>query len=517
MTISFVGAQGAAATTVTIPTHQVGDLILIFAYRDGSNTAPTTPTAGGTVPTWNLIGSSGGNTNSSNFRWAKATATTTTSGTWTNATELICLVYRKASIGVSAGNSGSTTTTINYPAIAPNRTDGSSWVVGVAGHRTATNVDVAPSLMTNRASSGTEAAGHDTNGGVTSWASTNVTVNASSAYRSWTVELEDTELDLIGTTGSFTLSGNSVDFAKQVSLDTSVGTFNLAGTTTGLLFQRNLIQQTGPFTFAGNNAILARTVALDVSNSPFTVTGQSADFSLQKTLINNTGTFSLVGNNSLLQRAARIDATTRTYAVAGVNAILLQNRQLVSQTGTFSIAGVDVTLQYNSSGIAFTLDTVVGAYDLASSTLTLNKQVSLINQTGTFTVVGNQLGFIRALALHSVPGTFSVAGKDSIFSLTRSFNLTTGTYNVGYVDSDISRLYQINGQVGTYQLNTSDLDYFSTRRLEALSTNLIADFRAVGNFFWYQTTQTIQPVKYKITKRNEWILGRATHMGRRGL
>jgi hypothetical protein len=330
------------------------------------------------------------------------------------------------------------------------------------------------------------------------------------------IELLETAA-IIGTTGTFSLVGNDVDLFKSVSLEVDPGTFDLVGTTTGLLFQRNLIQQTGPFILAGIDAILARNVALNVSNGSFTLVGQDVDFSLQKTLINNTGTFSLVGNNSLLQRAARIDATTQTYAVAGVNATLLQNRQLVSQTGTFSIAGVDVVLQYNSSGIAFTLDTVVGAYDLASSTLTLNKQVSLINQTGTFTVVGNQLGFIRALALHSVPGTFSVAGKDSIFSLTRSFNLTTGTYNVGYVDSNISRLYQINGQTGTYQLNAFGLDYFSTRRLEALPLNVIADFRAVGNFFWYQTTQTIQPVKYRITKRNEWILGRQTHMGRRGL
>lgn len=451
MTISFVGARGAAATTVTIPTHQIGDLILIFAYRDGSNTAPTTPAAGGTVPTWNLIGSSGGNTNSSNFRWAKATATTTTSGTWTNATELICLVYRKASIGVSAGNSGSATTTINYPAIAPNRTDGSSWVVGVAGHRTATNVDVAPGTMVNRASSGTEAAGHDTNAGVTSWASTNVTVNASSAYRSWTVELEDTELELVSNTGAFTLSGVNIDLTKQVSLDTSVGTFSLAGTTTGLLFNRQLDKQTGVFTLSGVNTVLLNNRTLDTAVAPYSFIGNQLDVNLQRALLNSTGTFSLVGNNSFLQRSVRIDATTQTYAVAGTNTGLLFNRQLVSQTGTFSIAGVDVTLQYVPVGGTLTLDTVVGAFSLSGTATNLNKE------------------------------------------------------------------YYLNTSQAAYQLSGLDLQTTTNRSLQLAPATFVTRLQSNGDFFWYRTTQTIQPVKYRITKRNEWILGRATHMGRRGL
>lgn len=518
MAISFIGAQGAAATTVTIPTHQIGDLILIFAYRDGSNTAPTTPAAGGTVPTWNLIGSSGGNTNSSNFRWAKATATTTTSGTWTNATELICLVYRKASIGASVGGSGAATTTVNYPALTLNRTDGSSWVVGVAGHRTANNVDLAPGAMVNRASSGTEAAGHDTNGGVTTWASTNVTVNASSAYRSWVVELEDTELELVSNTGAFTLSGVNVDFAKSVSLDINAGTFTLAGTTTGLLFDRNLIQQLGTFSLAGNNAILLNNRTLDTSVGTYSLAGNPLDPNVQRAIIGNTGTFDLAGNNSLLQRQVRIDATSQTYDLDGTSTTLAFNRALVGQTGPFTIAGIQVDLVYTpSGGPTFTLDQQTGTFAIAGVFADLSKQVSLDLQVGTYSLFGNTLGFIRALALHSVPGSFSVSGKDAVFSLTKRFNLTTGTYNVSGNNAEVNRFYQLNNQPGTYQVVGSGLDYFSTRNLVTLPLNIVTDFRSVGNFFWYQTTQTIQPVKYRITKRNEFILGRQTHMGRRGL
>ncbi len=249
----------------------------------------------------------------------------------------------------------------------------------------------------------------------------------------------------------------------------------------------------------------------------FTLSGNTVGLLQTATIVGTTGTFSLVGNDADFPRSVALDVDPGTFTFTGNNAALLLQQTLIQQAGTFNLSGVDVVLDYITNSATFTLDVVVGAYNLAGTTLNLNKRVSLVNQTGTFSLVGNQLDFIKVVALHSIPGTFSVAGKDAFFSVAKNFILTTRTYSVGYINSDINRLYQINSQVGTYQLNALGLNYFSTRRLETLPINLIVDFRAVGNFFWYQTTQTIQPVKYKITKRNEWILGRATHMGRRGL
>lgn len=196
MSISYINSASAAATSVAIPTHRVGDLIIVFAYRNGNNTAPTQPAAGGTVPTWNTISSSGGNLNSSIISYAFATATNTTTGTWTNATQIHVLIYRGvAAIGAFVGNSANNSTTINYAALTFQNANGTSWAVGAAGHRTASDVESAPSgtpSMTNRTSSGTgpESATHDTTVGVTTWNSTNVTVNSSGAWRSWVVELK---------------------------------------------------------------------------------------------------------------------------------------------------------------------------------------------------------------------------------------------------------------------------------------------------------------------------------------
>lgn len=187
MAISYVsGASGT--TTATLGSHQAGDLILVFAYRDGSITAPTLPAD------FTNISTASGNTNSARVGFKIATSNAESVSTWTNATTTIAVVYRGVqAIGGSNNTNGSSNIVI-YPAITMTQTDGSSWVVGFAGHRS-TNVtlEVAPPGMTNRISAldaTDEAAGHDTDGGVTSWSSKFVSVGGTvSGWASIVVEL----------------------------------------------------------------------------------------------------------------------------------------------------------------------------------------------------------------------------------------------------------------------------------------------------------------------------------------
>ncbi len=194
MAIKFIGESGVSATTMTLPAHVSGDIVVMFAYRNGSNTAPTLPA------TWSGIGATGGNTNSSRLAYKFVTSGNTPSDTWTNATQLVAHVYRGcAAIGGFAGSSQASSATITYPTVTMQNTNGRSIVVGFAGHRTATNVELAPVGMTNRASAGTgpEAAGHDTSSGRVSWTATNVTVNTTAASRSWTLELKSDGVSVI--------------------------------------------------------------------------------------------------------------------------------------------------------------------------------------------------------------------------------------------------------------------------------------------------------------------------------
>jgi hypothetical protein len=193
MTISRVGVGTASATTVTIPAHVAGDLIIIFAHHTGATTIPTLPV--GFIPILTKTGTLCGARLA--YKWASSTGDT--SGTWTNATILDCHVYRPSSgsvlgIGKSASSSSSTVT-VNFPLLTPLADNFSSntWVAGFVAVGNATQVcTVAPSGMTNQSTLvGTSSiAGFDTNGGVTTWASTNATDTGTAGNSiSCTVEL----------------------------------------------------------------------------------------------------------------------------------------------------------------------------------------------------------------------------------------------------------------------------------------------------------------------------------------
>lgn len=189
MAISRIGSQ-TGTTSLTIPTHQAGDLIVAFAFRDGSTTAPSLPAG----QNWSSPSNAtrAGTTCSHRTAYKIATSSSEATGTFTNATSLIVVVYRGVNqnqpIGTNTVNSGSSTS-IRFAATNPLNLDGSSWLLGFAGHRsTDVTIETAPSGMTNITSvsdATDECSAHDTNGGRTSnWSSTNASVGGTAS--GWT-------------------------------------------------------------------------------------------------------------------------------------------------------------------------------------------------------------------------------------------------------------------------------------------------------------------------------------------
>lgn len=115
----------SSASTITLPTHAVGDLIVIYAFVD----APfgiDQPVAGGTVPTWTAI--DGSAATSWRTSYTVATATNHTSGTWTNANRMIAVVLKDQHTTPIGGHAidQSTGTTATAPAVTMTNTDASS-------------------------------------------------------------------------------------------------------------------------------------------------------------------------------------------------------------------------------------------------------------------------------------------------------------------------------------------------------------------------------------------------------
>jgi hypothetical protein len=152
MTISVVSSTSAAATSVTLPSHQAGDLIIISARR-ANNTAPSIPAAGGTVPQFNNIQAAGANTLSLRTAAATATSSSHTSGTWTNASHLTVTVLRSdvGSLVVGASNTANNSSNSNmpYPSLALQSITGRSAIYRAGTRATAAaNVATPPTNYT---------------------------------------------------------------------------------------------------------------------------------------------------------------------------------------------------------------------------------------------------------------------------------------------------------------------------------------------------------------------------------
>lgn len=202
MSISYVNSA-TGTDTVTLPAHQVGDFIVLFAFRDGNNTQPTIPSGNG----WVTIQDAAGASTCSMVAVGKiATTTSETVGTFTNATSTIAGVYRGVdgtTPFIDYRQTGGSATLCNIPALdgasSGNSFNGSgrtAWVVSFLGHRDAVagNIGVnAPSGMVLRTYvvDGTDrAALYDTDSDVTSFNSRTVGIaGGSSGYRSFSVEL----------------------------------------------------------------------------------------------------------------------------------------------------------------------------------------------------------------------------------------------------------------------------------------------------------------------------------------
>lgn len=203
MSITYVGAAQAAASSLTLPSHQAGDLLLLHVGREGSATAPTP------VNDWVLI-SSTSTTNIIVQLWAKvANSASEVSGTWTNASFMGCIALRSSSslvvrpgqalaTGSTVGSGGATA----WNSILESPSTGDRWVILTIQHRSNdTDIETPPSGFTNRCGIAGGAAGefamHDSNGdSAATTATRNLTAGTSAAQRNIICEVIETQQPL---------------------------------------------------------------------------------------------------------------------------------------------------------------------------------------------------------------------------------------------------------------------------------------------------------------------------------
>lgn len=148
MAIARRAIQGSTGATLTIPAGvQAGDLMIAFAFRSGSNTAPSLPSG------WTAIENGGANTCSQRLAY-RLWQSGDSNPVFTNATAGQIAVYSgchqttpvHANFILNAttpAENGGSSTTIDVLDNAPTMgvTDGTSWIVSGYGHETASAFD----------------------------------------------------------------------------------------------------------------------------------------------------------------------------------------------------------------------------------------------------------------------------------------------------------------------------------------------------------------------------------------
>lgn len=339
MAISVVGATNTSATTtVTVATHAVGDYIVIVALRSAT-TAPTLPAGFTTIVTGS------GNANSYRVGYKIATSTTDASGTWTNASLLICTVYSGVSnIGnsIAATKAAATTATIGAVTIA--NQNSRSWVVAFAGHA-ATSTQGTP-LAGATTSRGTQTSG-TYNGGMFD---TNVGVNTFSATTS------SNTTSVVSCGGAFELlSADSfstfTDPMTASTQNTSLwgGNFGTLSWSPSGMTVTNPINYTG---YGGDNTLLYYDLTgvsvwcqMPTAGNQALVSLETVPFKLVRDTTNNLFWYISGGNLLAIKTVAGVQTTILTIAYVAANMVHFR----------ISESGGTTTLDYSANGTSWTI------------------------------------------------------------------------------------------------------------------------------------------------------------------
>lgn len=225
MAATLVGFAAAGTSSITLPAHQAGDLIIITAHRNSNSLA-------GRPAGWSGPPGAGADSVSVNWGWKIAESSAEVSGTWTSANNLIARVWRGASgIGAAAFANVASDAVIPIPAVTLQGSPATSMLDRFAVGRLATSL----TTPANHALAVTGGAGTIVTKLFTALGSeagaTSTLGAATGAGRAWTVEILS-EAGITGqAAGSMSLAG--VATGGTLVSGTGSGALTLTGVSEG--------------------------------------------------------------------------------------------------------------------------------------------------------------------------------------------------------------------------------------------------------------------------------------------
>lgn len=130
--VTFVASSSIYSTTGnngSIPAHQVGDLIIVWAFRGVSTSAVTMPAG------WTSLILGSGTSCSVRCAYKFATSTSDAMGTWSNAYVTMSAIYRNAGTPLQPNGVAAVSSTPSWNTLLQPLRDSNSVLVGFASHR----------------------------------------------------------------------------------------------------------------------------------------------------------------------------------------------------------------------------------------------------------------------------------------------------------------------------------------------------------------------------------------------
>jgi hypothetical protein len=216
-----VSAGGAAGDSITLGTHQIGDIIVIAAFEQTSLLPDLG--AGFTNITDVLTGAG------QRVGYLIATSASETSGVWTGAGLIQFQIYRSLTgdlgIGSTPATNSALSATMNYPATALD--NGDSWVAAFGGN-SRNDVNLTPPtgmILRSQADigggSGQDSRGFDTDGAVASWNSQDVAQVGLGTWITSVIEITETAPS-VGISLTVTEVLNSFSDTSNINIDYNV-------------------------------------------------------------------------------------------------------------------------------------------------------------------------------------------------------------------------------------------------------------------------------------------------------
>ena len=438
MANSFVGSATGTNTIASMPAHQAGDLLLFFAFRDGNLTAPSLPSG----YTNKLTKSDSYVDTSCRVGYKIAAHDHEDSGEWTNATSLICHVYRGVDqttpLGGSStyGHNDTGDNTIEYRAVTMTVTDGTSWLAGFVGHAAVnTNIQTAPTGMTNRSNvvdATDEAAGHDTNSGKTSWS--RQTVSAGGTDSGWCSVV----VEILAGSASTTISTTT----KQIQLTSPAGAVNI-GKTINAASQD--IQLTTPAAQLGiGSGLNATTQQIELAAPASQIdlgvglnaAIQQLQLSASAQIDTGSGINAAIGQLNTASPSAQIDTGV------GINTAI---RQLQVDTVTANIL-LQNDVEINTTIAQITLASPSAQIDVGTA---INTAAGAINLDSLVSQLGIGSGINAAIAQIQLTTPAAQTGAEQII------NTTSSTIYVDNIAAQIDIGTAIDAAIASMQLNST--------------------------------------------------------------